>query len=343
MRTARRGTLGDKTVPPMNRRMLRALVATLALPLLFGCLAPGHPLTARQRAIADAARPILTLAPDAVWTDCYNQLLALGPDSLTYLMSQPAMTRPAPPDDLSVLMHTSLVRLLANPAHAPRLTAGALETTLGVLYFEPKAVGRPLGTVVIPEPATPCAWHDLYPAEFNHAAAAVIDLEADRRALVAWWQLHRGHPAALLATARLEPRPDDLWRVLDRRYADRWQYAPDPRPVRCSFPPRGEALLDLATYDYNLVRAACIWLAAADEPAIRRYLIELVGSRSEIVAYNARFALRRCPDERIRSLLEHYAEPRPAPPGVGATRPVRYLLGFGTTRACVRVAKGDGL
>ena len=51
--------------------------------------------------------------PDANWTACFNQLVELGPASVSYLARCPLMRRRAAPDDLGVALHTSLLRLLA--------------------------------------------------------------------------------------------------------------------------------------------------------------------------------------------------------------------------------------
>lgn len=276
------------------------------MPLAPGCLSPGYPLTPRQQAIEVAARPILTLDPDAVWTECYNRLVELGPDSIDYLVRQPAIACPTAPDDLSALLHTSLLRLLAAPAGAPPLSANCLETTLDVLHFDLKVNGRSIGTVVLSERIPPHAWHELYPADFDHRLAARIDLEADRRALRAWWLAHRDRYHDLASAHRLRPRPEPLWRLLARREADHWQYQPEPRTVLCAGPQAGPTLLHIPTYDYNLVRAACIWLGSSTEPAVQERLIELVDSPSPVVAHNARFALRYAPDERIRALLRRF-------------------------------------
>lgn len=281
-----------------------ALFAALFLP---GCATPGRMPAREDASAASAAAPILTLDPNAVWTAAYNHLVELGPASIAYLMRQPALTQPAAPDNLAVLLHTSLVRLLANPATSPPpLSATCLETTLGMVYFDLKVQGRRLGTVVWPQSARFTTWPALYPARFDHAAAAGVDLEADRQALRAWWAAQQANPAAAVANRRLEPQNRHLWRLLARRYVDRWEYAPESTIVLCGAPPRGPALLELSTEDYNLVRAACIWLGSLPERAVQDRLIELVGSPLPIVAHNARFALRFSPDPRIRAVLERY-------------------------------------
>lgn len=260
--------------------------------------------------IAAAARPLLTLDPHAVWTDHFNRLVALGPAAIAWLMEQPAMIQPAAPDDLRVLLHTSLIRLLADPtSRPPTLSATCFETALGLLHFDLRANGRRLGTVVWTDDAPPRTWHDLYPADFDHVAAATIDLEADRRALRDWWQAAPQRGASVAVAPRLGPRAAYLWRILSRRLADRWDYQPELRAVLCAAQPRGPALLELPTRDYNLVRAACVWLGSRGEPEVQRQLIELVACPLPTVAHNARFALGYSPDERIRAVVKRYADP----------------------------------
>lgn len=271
---------------------------------------PRAPSSSRVGDIAAAARPLLTLDPDAVWTDHFNRLVAQGPAAIAWLMEQPAMIRTAAPDDLRVLLHTSLIRLLADPASGPpALSATCFETTLGLLHFDLKAGGRRLGTVVWTEESPPRAWHDLYPADFDHAAAAAIDLEADRRALRDWWQAQPRRGASIAVAPRLEPRAAYLWRILSRRLADRWDYQPELRAALCAAGPRGPALVELSTRDYNLVRAACVWLGSRGEAEVQRQLIELVACPLPTVAHNARFALGYSPDERIRAVVKRYAGP----------------------------------
>jgi len=248
--------------------------------------------------------------PEANWTACFNRLVELGPASVTYLVRQPLMHRRAAPDDLRVALHLSLLRLLANPSTAPRLSASCLETTLDVLHFDLKVRGRRLGTPHLADGRPPRVWHDLYPADFNHPAAMQIDLEADRRAIRHWWRAHAAQPSTLVTTRRLSPRPERLWRLLSRRYADRWTYQPEPAVILCASQEQGPEMIRLVTCDYNLVRAACIWLGTSSDPATQQRLIELVGSSSPVVAHNACFALRYCPDRRIRATLRRFGNPR---------------------------------
>lgn len=313
----------DRSPAPAPRRgapgLLASALAALCAGALPGC-APGRPgPTALEREIAAAARPILTMDPDAEWTGCYNRLLELGPASVAWLAEHPTLARPAAPDDLRVLAHASLMRLLIHPALRPHLTVTCLETTLDVLHFDVKVGGERLGTVVWP-PGTPVAgWPDLFPADFDHRLAGRIDLEADRQTLRRWWRRYRDR--VLVLAPPLRPQAGYLWPVLTRRCADRWSYEPAARTVRCGWEPAGPVLLRQPTCDYNLVRAACIWLGGSDEPGVRERLIELVADPAPVVAYNARFALRFAPDPRIRDLLERYKNQEPPPPAPSPTQP----------------------
>jgi hypothetical protein len=261
------------------------------------------------------------MEPEANWTACFNRLVELGPASVSYLARQPLMHRRAAPDDLRLALHVSLLRLLAEPSTAPRLSMSCLETTLDVLHFDLKVRGRRLGTLHVADGRLPRAWHDLYPADFDHAAAADIDLEADRRAICRWWRAHAAQPSTLVTTRRLSPRPERLWRLLSRRYADRWTYQPEPGVILCGRQDHGPEMIRLVTCDYNLVRAACIWLGSSSNPAIQERLIELVGSSSPLVAHNARFALRYCPDQRVRATLRRFGDSRPPSDGTLPARP----------------------
>jgi hypothetical protein len=295
----------------------RSLLLLLGLGSVAGGCATPASRAVRQRDVAAAARPLLEMRPDANWTECYNRLVELGPASVDYLMSRPIMRRTAAPDNLQVMVHVSLLRLLANPATAPRLSVNCFETTLDVLHFNPKVRGRTPGQVRIPTGRMPVAWHDLYPSDFDHLLARQIDVEADRRAMLNWWQARRGEFAAALTQRRLQPRVEHLWPVLSRRYADVWTYEARPTVLLCSWPPGRAALFRGPTYDYNLVRAVCIWLGMSELPTARDTLVELVVHPSEIVAYNARFALRYSRDARIREVLERYKEPGVPPAAAG--------------------------
>jgi hypothetical protein len=293
------------------RRFAGALVLVLAVTFLCGvagCAAPVGLRTALVHEIELAARPLLEMQPDANWTACHNRLLALGPASIDYIVSRPVMRQVAAPDDLRVMLHTSLLRLLANPAEMPRLSVNCFETTLDLVHFEPKVRGRRLGEVCLLTERLPASWLDLYPAEFDHTLAREIDVECDRRAVLHWWEARRGEPGPLLRGRPLQPRPEYVWNVLSRRYADVWVYEMRPETALCAYPPSSAALLRGRTRDYNLVRAACIWLASSRAPDVQRDLIELVAHPSPVVAYNARFALVRSWDPAIRKLLERYEE-----------------------------------
>jgi len=282
---------------------------------LVGCVASPSMRLTRLREVEAAAQPLLEMQPDANWTACYNRLLELGPASVEYVVSRPVMQQVAAPDDLRVMLHTSLLRLLANRRMAPRLSVNSFETTLDVLHFNPKVRGRALGEVRMPAARMPTAWHDLYPADFNQALADEIDVEGDRRIMLGWWRARGGEVPTSLAQRRLRPRADHLWAVLSRRYADVWTYEAQPEVFLCSQRPGRAALFRGVTYDYNLVRAVCIWLGASELPGTQEKLIELVAHPSEVVAYNACFALRHSSDPRIREVLERYKEPsNPAVP-----------------------------
>jgi hypothetical protein len=305
------GAAGRRRRARGNGQVPAAIVAGMLLCGLVGCAAPGAARIALEREVEAAARPLLEMHADANWTACYNRLLELGPVSVDYLLSQPIMRRTAAPDDLRVMLHTSLLRLLASPARAPRLSVNCFETTLDVLHFDPKVRGQRLGEVYLPTERLPAAWHDLYPTDFDHGLAQEIDVEADRRAMLLWCKedRRRGGATRALRGRPLRPRPAHLWAVLSRRYADVWVFEPRPGAFLCAYPPTGAALFHGRTYDYNLVRAACIWLASAESPGVERELIELVGHPSPTVAYNARFALAHSRDPRVRELIERYEPP----------------------------------
>lgn len=288
---------------------------------LGGCVLNVVGTPPRFREVAEAARPILELDPDAVWTERFNRLVELAPDSLVYLATHPTLSRSAAPDDLRVLVHVSLLRLLVRPEARPRVSATCLATTLDVLHLELKVQGDPLGTICWTRREPPTSWHELYPADLNQDLAGQIDAEQDRQALRAWWVRNRDRVRLVAAHAQLAPRADELWEVLGRRYADRWTYAASPRAIRCAAGLPEHPLLALETQDYNFVRAACIWLGATSRGAARERLVDLVGSPSPIVAHNAIFALRYCPDPRIREVLERYKQERPTRPPAAPNDP----------------------
>ena len=222
--------------------------------LVNGCAGPGLGGDVIAREVEQAARPLLEMDPEANWTDCYNRLIELGPASVDYLLAQPIMHHTAAPDDLRVMLHTSLLRLLANPGEAPPLSVICFETTLDLLHFDPKVHGRRLGTVRIPTERIPQAWHDLYPADFNQSAARVIDVEADRQIMLLWWESRGSDTSRAMAFRRLFPNPAHLWALLGRRYADTWAQEVWPEIYRCATPPERSALFYGVTYDYNLTR-----------------------------------------------------------------------------------------
>ncbi len=279
-----------------------------------GCASAVRTLSPRQRQIEQALRPLLALDPDANWTVAFNGLLPLGPDVLDVLAGHAVMRRVAAPDDLRVMVHTSLMRALVGVPGAPRLSVSCYETTLDVLHFDIKVGGRPLGEIHQRSRHPPAAWHELYPAGFDHALAARIDVEADRLAMMRWWEAHRAEADAIIMRSPLRPRVANLWPLLGRRCADAWGYDPLPAAVLCSDVPLEAALFRERTYDYNLVRAACIWLVTCAAPEVERGLIDRVASDSPIVAHNARFALRRSPDPRIREVIRRHEDRAPAPP-----------------------------
>ena len=328
--------VGKRPVAPGSGAGCAFSVLLLLGCTLVGCAASSPTRLARLREVEAAARPLLEMRPGANWTACYNRLLELGPASVEYVVSRPIMQRVAAPDDLGVMLHTSLLRLLANPRTAPRLSVNSFETTLDVLHFNPKVHGRALGEVRMPTARMPAAWHDLYPADFNQALAREIDVEGDRRIMLGWWRARGGEVATSLARRRLRPRADHLWAVLSRRYADVWTYEARPAVFLCSQAPGRAALFHGVTYDYNLVRAVCIWLGASELPGTEDQLIELVAHPSEVVAYNARFALRHSSDPRIREVLERYKEPsnRAAPAEVHTSAAAGLPQRKDTRRAC---------
>ena len=283
------------------------LAGGLLMCALVGCSTSGALQTRMQREIEAAARPLLEMHPDANWTKCFNRLLELRPASGDYLATRPEMSRVAAPDDLRVMLPTSLLRLLIAPQSAPRLSVNCFETTLDLLHFEPKVRGRRLGDVCLSISGVPAAWHDLYAGEFDHALAETIDVEGDRLAMLRWWRGHRVESRSGLLRRPLQPRARYLWPLLSRRRADLWVYEVRPGVVLCAAPPADAALLRVRTYDYNLVRATCIWLASSESPEVQSGLIELVAHPSQVVAYNARFALARSWDPLIRQVMERYA------------------------------------
>lgn len=282
------------------------IAALIAMQLsLAGCVNSEGRVAPRDRIIAAAAEPLLRLEADAVWTDAYNRLLEHGSDSIHWLLRQPAMRNQASPDDLDTLLHTSLIRILAGRS-GPELRFRAYETTLDLLYFDPRVDGRPLGEICIPPNAVLTQWHDAFPHRIDRGLARQIDAEAERQTVLAWWA--NGNSAPIAPPPPLAPDPERLWPLLTRRLADVWQYDVDRRPVLVSAGGQrgGNALLEIPTRDYNLVRAACIWLGTrGDEPTQRR-LMDLINNPRVVVSHNALFALRFSPDPRVRETIERY-------------------------------------
>jgi hypothetical protein len=209
------------------------------------------------------------------------------------------------------MLHTGLIRLLANPATAPRLSVNCFETTLDVLHFDIKVRGKRPGTVVMPFPRRPHAWHELYPLDFDHAVAGAIDVEGDRQRMLQWWREYAGEPAMLAGGRRFRPKSDRLWRLLSRGYADRWSYMPDRQVVLCADGQADPALLQGVTHDYNLVRAVCAFLGSRGDADGQDRLIQIVAGPSAVLSYNALFALSFSRDVRIRELIERYKKTGP--------------------------------
>lgn len=289
-------------------------LAAIAFGATMGCVAPGSVGLSERAAIERYIRPLLEMDPDANWTHCYNRLLENGPDAVEYLLRRPELNRRAAPDDLRVMLATSLLRLLAQSSQAPRLTATCYETTLELLFFEIKVLGRSLGEIRIPAGYGPISWHDLYPTAFNQLLAQAIDVERDRQVMVLWWRVHRKDASAYRPPKLLRPITDSLWPLLSRRYADVWTYEVKPAVFTCGYPQPTAWLLRESTREYNLVRAACIWLGSSNDPLAHNRLIELVADPSEVISYNAWFALRFNPDSRIRNMLERYNQLEGVPP-----------------------------
>ena len=298
--------------------MSAAVALTWTGVLMTGCAEPRIRLSPTQRAVLTQARPILTLDPDADWTDAYNSLLKHGADAIDVLINRPVMTTAARPGDLRVLLHTSLIRLLSGARDAPRLSLTAFETSLGLLHLDLKVDAKRIGALFQHDRIPPADWHDLLPGDFDHALAAEVDLERDRRALRDWWRARREAPH--LTPPPLQPGADSLWTVLSRRYADRWEYAARPAAYSCAQDNGTPPLMILPTYDYNLVRAACVRLGSDPDPRVQAQLIELVGHPRGVVRHNAVVALEHSRDPRIRALLERFKQREPAEPNASGTR-----------------------
>ncbi len=283
-----------------------AAAAVVLLLVSTGCTS----VPTTQRRIARLAAPVLSLDADANWTACVNGLIAAGPDSVDWLMRRPCMQRPAPPDDLHVLMHTSLVALLAPPAQRPALTTTALQVRHGLVYFELRVRGRVLGEAVW-SGLPPVEWPALLVRGFEPQRADQSDLERDRRTLLEWWRQRRSDPATLIRRQPYRPRTQKLWRLLAWYPADRWSPV-GPAGELCDARPELSLTLPLVRRDYNLVRSACIWLGSRAEAPVQRRLIDLVGSDLPVLRHNALFALGYSPDPGIRALLERWHRRRPS-------------------------------
>ena len=291
---------------PDMRAATQLLFTGLFLLVASGCASTVSIPERHWGSIERNAQLLLNLEPNANWTLCFNELVKYGPDSVEYLLSRPEMNRRAAPDDLRAMLTTSLLRLLADSRTAPRLSVNCYETTLDLLYFQPKVLGRPLGEVRIPTKRIPSVWHDLYPVDFNHLLAQAIDVESDRRIMKLWWRARDGDFARYCADRLLQPSEDYLWDVLSRRYADVWTYDVRPAVFLCGHTPANTTLMRGSSFDYNLVRAACVWLGSSENSDVSGRLISLVGHPSDVVSYNARFALRFQRDPRIRAVIERY-------------------------------------
>jgi len=366
-----------------SRRHSTALllqITCLILTAVAGCgTAQDRPLTLGQAAARDAATPILEFEPDANWTQLYNRLVDLGDESIRYLAGRREIQKRVAPDNLRAMATLSLLRMLIDAPDAPRLSVRCYETTFDLMHLNLKVRGQPLGVAVLGKDATPERWHDLFPGEFDDSIAAEIDVEADRQLLLEWLATHSGRAIQRGNLRRLDPRPEALWPVLSRRYANIWTFdggrgrfmadlgpfdpsaangariaqrglrwgviLPSEAPLRLvahastrtihvDDPPSGQmiqpaplaaSLIQVDTEDYNLVRAACIWLGESSESGVLDGLIIRVGHPSEVVAHNAKFALRFSRDPRIRELMERYKHvgeetPADAAPSRGGIR-----------------------
>ncbi len=296
-----------------RRRRICTSFSCIVVMATAGCV----PVLSTPGRIARRARAILSLDPNANWTQCVNELIRIGPASVDWLMRRRCMQRPAAPDDLSVLMHVSLVRLLMPPDRRPELTTTALQVRHGLVYFEIRVRGRRLGEAIWRD-HPPTTWPALLVRGFRPALADQSDLEHDRRQLVAWWRQHRASPAELARREEYRPRTAKLWRLLAWHPADHWSPA-GPAGELCAGDDRLSLTLPLARADYNLVRSACIWLGSRTDASVQLRLIDLVGSDQEVVRHNALFALGFSPDPAVRALLRRLREqpePRPDAPGL---------------------------
>ncbi|GMU82900.1 MAG: hypothetical protein AMXMBFR47_27710 [Planctomycetota bacterium] len=317
-----------------------SLLAAISLTALLAGCAASQSSAGWPAELVAAAEPLLALDPDTDWTESYNRLLSFGAASVDYVVSRPAMVERQAPDSLDALAATSLAQLLIGRG-APPLSGTCFETSYDLLHFDVKSRGTPLGEARISPGARPRSWPALYPGRFDHTAAVRIDVDGDRQRLREWWLERRERGEAEAAGRRLSPSVGGALELLGRRYVDRWGYAPDRSVLRqvaweggkvgrwegseAGGAPGDEAsvawlpgvrssgaqpaqdtpaMILEPTEDYNLVRAACLWLAG--RPDAEERLIERVASLSEIVAHNARFALLHSPNPSIRAAVERY-------------------------------------
>lgn len=277
-------------------------------------MGPGEWRGITKTGVAAAANPILDLDPNADWTSCFNDLIDWGPLAMAYLADDSRLQRPVAPDNLAAFVRLSLMRMLADPAGAPELSAMCLETRHDVLFFEVKADGRSLGTAAMIPGVRPRSWLDLYWGDFNAAAAEAIDLEGDRQKMLAWWRDCRAAGRPGVSVRGLRPQMERLWPVLATRMADRWTYELGGGLILCSAGTaggtprkrRGPYLFEEETADYNLVRAACIQLGRSSDSGTEERLIQLVGSPQLFQSHNAVFALQFSTNQRIREVLRAY-------------------------------------
>lgn len=249
--------------------------------------------------LRDDLQTLLELRPEANWTDTFNRLALRAPEAIAALRESPVICERVAPDSLRSLVAIDLMRLLAGPG-TPRASITCFETAFGLLHFEIKAGGAPLGRLVMAAPDPPRSWLELFPADFAHARAAQIDLERDRQVLLQWLEGRR-----IAARPPFEPDEEAAWRYMHSRLADRLEYAAEARLRLVSTAP-DDALLSWPCYDYNAARAAAIWLGSRTSEAVLDRLIDSVGSSHPIVSHNARFALRFHPDPSIQRVLRKY-------------------------------------
>lgn len=300
--------------PPLHASRVLRLVPLLLAGLLSGCgVNQAAPVDRRSDPVAQSADLILAMAPDADWTEHYNRLAAAPGVALQHILTRPAMVNPPCADALDTLLCTSLAALLSQEAEPPQLTLYAFETSSDLLHLAPKVAGRELGEICVEPGRPPLRWQDLYRGRFDRAAAARVDLEADRTAMLSWWRSqNRVWEAQVWVTRPLRPQPDRLFRLLSRRHADLWVYQPDFGAAQLVSDPPDAGLFSVSTVDYNLVRAAGIQLGSSADLDVTERLVRLMGDGSPVVAHNARFALGFHPNARIRAAVRR-SRPEPAP------------------------------